>query len=107
MEYEILQKTCACSGIRSCLLCNPQSCNQTASDTLVSWYCPQCGKLFDGDISTNISKMTNTKNSSWRAFHENELLSSLQVDGVEVLTDFITPEEEMFLAGAIDKHEWK
>lgn len=104
-EKEVGGTECACSGIRSCLICERKPTeeeSQTSSD--VFWHCPQCDKLFQGDISGTL----NNTISYTCSIHENEIPTQhVSLEGIKVFTEFISCEEEQFLIEQIDTENWK
>lgn len=97
------ENLCACSGIRSCLLCErkPYS-NETTN--FMCWFCVNCWKLFKGDVSDHIVNNTDILECSFHnAMHE----CNFNVDGIKVYPNFITRDEETQIIDGMEKMEWK
>lgn len=94
---------CSCKGVRSCLLCEQvrEPSKHAISKRKVRHpftFCAGCGLCWPGwiDDSTDGS---GTQNSGVHS-------PPLQVPGIEVYEEFLTPDEESRLADGIDTREW-
>ena len=95
-------KVCACTGIRSCLLCNEKHINETSVD-LIFWYCPKCKGIFAGDICMLPSCV-----DDWCSYHVNEYaMDNITVKGISLIENFVTADEENILFEEINKDMWK
>eukprot|EP00111_Clytia_hemisphaerica_P016134 TCONS_00047727-protein len=102
---------CNCTGIRSCLLCNKYSSSSTNHNTQIQyyWFCPSCGKMFNGSIQIPPSDAIEHSNAfyNWCQLHEDNTPSQLQIEGIHITQAFVTSEEERALVTGIDEGEWK
>ena len=111
---------CACKGIRKCALCAPTLVEQEKQDeeALLSsdqkrlyLFCFKCSKavplnkshrsVIDGFIRQD------DNNSSFTCeCHEYSECDTIKVNGIYMLTDFVTSSEEAFLLDEINKTDW-
>jgi len=92
-------RDCGCKGIRTCLICEeefgvkyPQSDAEATISKNLYEYCQLCGKAWEGrNVSTQ---------------HPNHTGLSLDFDGVLLVPDFITEDEEKILVQGCDSLPW-
>ena len=97
-------KTCNCTGIRSCLVCNKSVSSEESSSSLQSfWFCPSCSKLFKGLLLIPKDYVE----EDWCALHQASIPSESCVKGIRIVQSFVSSEEESFLVKGIDLTEWK
>ena len=103
MENE--SKLCACSGIRSCILCDQNISRSEVPPYCICWFCIQCSKVFEGDISRSLDCV---KGVSMCSFHNGmNICESIKLDGIKVYQEFISTDEEKYLINELDKCNWK
>jgi hypothetical protein len=100
---------CACSGIRSCLLCESakdvknslefDSNHETKLKTLI--FCVQCQKLYSETVFQEDFLQNSVQSCSKQDCFEDI------VSGITVIEDFITKNEEEFMLAEIEKFPWQ
>ena len=91
-------KTCACKGIRTCLLCeaNKRSVEPEVADTYADYYfCRECGDNAFDHRFTDHSTHTELDPDSY-----------INIDGVFVEPDIVTISQEAELIRRIDSFQW-
>ncbi|CAF0954979.1 unnamed protein product [Brachionus calyciflorus] len=109
--------SCACKGIRKCVLCAPELIHNEIKDEKqlfqnsknVYIYCPKCNLciLLNNFLIDEINDFLNQKISSisctCNATSNNNIL---KVNGIYVKNNFINEKEETFLLKEIEKNKW-
>lgn len=92
---------CGCSGVRSCLLCEKQSTlrynTKDKPTTLCYEFCITCARTIHKGSKCKHAEITETPIESLPA----------ALDGICVIENFVTKEEETLIVAQIDKTEWK
>merc|ERR1711890_181314 len=101
---EVSMKPCACSGIRTCLLCVPKSI-PAETHSSIYWHCPQCWNIFEGDLSRTLQAHLGISKCSSHDGKQN--CTFIKLNGIKVYLDFISSEEEKYLVKEIDQCDWK
>lgn len=115
-----MEKRCACSGVRSCLLCENVSGqhynDQSLQSKRILLQCYSCGRTDTDDViipDTNpernpmfMCKSAPCVVKSVLKCEFNGLSSSDNFSGVTVVKDFLTKEEEKDLVDYIDGNQW-
>ena len=93
--------SCACSGIRSCLLCenkNLKSLNPKQEKNLKTLtFCIKCQKLCSKDMLQQDVVESCSRHDCFEDV----------VSGIAVIEDFITKDEEEFILAEIQKFPWQ
>ena len=116
------QRTCACRGVRSCLLCErpAEAADRIKGSTTVFYQCYRCGviveeKLAEPDSDDSLffvcsggccrqeKKVLSTAKEGTGL---KEFLNGIVFEGVTVVKDFISREEERDIVSQIDAHQW-
>lgn len=95
MEAISTRNTCACKGIRRCLLCeDPETrCSQNSLVAAKGYfYCSSCNGTWSDDNAASCHPM-----------HSGEFLSFL---GIDIIPEFVTELEEQRLCESIDAGQW-
>lgn len=103
---------CGCKGVRTCLICSPSHPvkEDEVKKTVVS-LCPVCRKYFNDDLSNtlhtvNISEAHAT--GAWCGAHTGSCeRTDIRVEGITLLLEFVSPEEEQMLLTEMEKCPWK
>lgn len=102
------KKLCGCTGVRSCLLCEDGRGGTSSSLEPASLFiqCSVCGQLLKKAAQED--EKSGRHESCTPSHLWNPVLSQgeLKFDGVLVIQEFITPEEERGLVEAIDQQQW-
>ena len=116
------QRTCACRGVRSCLLCErpTEAVERSKGSTTVFFQCHICSAIVKEELTEPDSddslffvcsggccaqekKVINTAKEETRS---KGFLNGAVFEGVTVVKDFISREEERDIASQIDAHQW-
>ena len=116
------QTTCACRGVRSCLLCETPAVAADISKrlTTVFFQCHRCGVILteevaepdldaspffvcsNGSCGPEKKILSITKERTGLKF----FLNGVVIEGVTVVKDFVSRKEERDIVAQIDAHHW-
>ena len=105
------QRTCACKGVRRCLLCErpDEATDKSKDSTTVFFQCHRCGiilkeELVEPDLEASFLFVC----SAGSCGPEKKILRTTKegIEGVTVVKDFVSREEERDIVSQIDAHQW-
>ena len=99
-----VQEKCGCKGARSCILCESANTCTSAPPAIEFTQCSRCGELLKDDEEQARRHVTCASQGILRP--SLSLPDGPRFDGVSVVQEFISREQEMALIEFIDKRPW-
>ena len=102
MDLKNFEKICACKGIRMCTICENLKANlkedNEHNNLLKYFYCQNCLECHLLKKYSDLKDVSSCCNDS--------LDENISVDGIFLIQNFITEQEEMFLLKEMNKNKW-
>lgn len=113
MSSENVERVCGCKGIRTCLLCEDAAKKDDVQKTnlVIYKFCPSCGdKAWRDGLSMSHELHINESEQKEEIGHESNSSNAtkyfIYIQGVYVVNESITLEQEQYLCEQIDLAAW-